>query len=211
MTISNNHSYSYGGGVFNGGSFTIKNTILAHNTAVIGGPNCGEQIILGSVTSAGRNIISDVSGCNYVSGAGDLINTNPVLGTFLPSRGYHPILAGSPAINAGSGCYGVTDQRGVTRVGVCDIGAYEYDPIGTASFIEIVGGNNQRTAPTYPFPMLFSVAILDDNGSPVSGQGVTFAAPASGPSGTFANGTNVETLVVTDAGGVRDFIRVYSQ
>ena len=36
-----------------------------------------------------------------------------------------PLLAGSPAIDAGSNCP-ATDQRGFARNGVCDIGAYEF-------------------------------------------------------------------------------------
>ncbi len=36
-----------------------------------------------------------------------------------------PLLANSPAINAGSSCP-ATDQRGFARNGVCDIGAYEF-------------------------------------------------------------------------------------
>jgi hypothetical protein len=204
VTISNNHS-DYGGGIYNYNSnvnsVLIKNTILANNTAGSSGPNCGEEMAFGSVKSSGTSIISNTSGCSYVSGVGDLINVDPVLGTFLPSRGYHPILTGSPAINAGSACYGSTDQRGVARVGACDIGAYEYVPFGSAAFMEIVGGDNQRTAPTFSFGAPFSVVILDDNGSPVSGQSVTFTAPASGPSGTFANHTNVD-VPVTDLGGV---------
>jgi hypothetical protein len=51
------------------------------------------------------------------------------------SPGYHPLLPGSPAIDAGNpaGCTDHlgnllnSDQRGVARVGRCDIGAYEYD------------------------------------------------------------------------------------
>jgi hypothetical protein len=43
--------------------------------------------------------------------------------------------AGSPAINAGRDCT-ATDQRGTARVGICDIGAFEFVPIycGTSTF-----------------------------------------------------------------------------
>lgn len=205
VTISNNRA-DYGGGIYNYNSnvnsVLIKNTILALNTARLSGQNCGEEMAFGSVKSIGNSLIDSTSGCSYISGSGDKVNVNPLLGTFLPSRGYHPLLAGSPAINAGASCYGATDQRGAARVGACDMGSYEYDPIGAATFMEIVSGDNQRTAPTFPFGKRLSVAILDDNGSPVSGQSVTFTAPESGPSGTFANGTRVDAPVITDAGGV---------
>jgi len=53
------------------------------------------------------------------------------------SPGYHPLLLGSPAINAGNlaGCKDdngdplPTDQRGLPRFGRCDIGAYESHPL----------------------------------------------------------------------------------
>jgi len=35
-----------------------------------------------------------------------------------------PLLAGSPAIDAGEGC-SPTDQRGLPRKGPCDLGAFE--------------------------------------------------------------------------------------
>jgi Zn-dependent metalloprotease len=205
VTISNNRA-DYGGGVYNYNSnvnsVLIKNTILALNTARLSGQNCGEEMAFGSVKSSGNSLIDNTSGCSYISGSGDKVNVNPLLGTFLPSRGYHPLLAGSPAINAGASCYGNTDQRGIARVGACDMGSYEYDPIGAATFVEIVSGDNQRTAPTFAFGKPLGVVVLDDNGSPVSNQAMTFIAPDNGPSGTFANGTNVDAPVITDAGGV---------
>ncbi|HEY6303347.1 MAG TPA: hypothetical protein VIX14_09800 [Terriglobales bacterium] len=46
------------------------------------------------------------------------------------------------------------------------------------------------------------VATVMMGGSPVSGAFVTFTAPATGPSGTFANGTNSETDTTTASGMV---------
>ena len=83
--------------------------------------------------SEGYNLIGDTDGCDFISGAGDLLNYDPVLGPFDATWGGHPLLPGSPAINAGNpaGCFGpngellVTDQRGEFRIDRCDIGAYE--------------------------------------------------------------------------------------
>jgi hypothetical protein len=50
--------------------------------------------------------------------------------------------ANSPAIDAGSGCPS-TDQRGASRVGNCDIGAFEY------------GGNLSSPSPSLPQLRLF--------------------------------------------------------
>jgi hypothetical protein len=125
-TVSGNSS----GGIFNGGTATLQNSIIANNS----GRNCS-----GTITSHGYNLSSDAS-CAF-SNSGDRDNTNPVLGTL----GYYggptptiPLLTGSPAIDAGnpSGCtdgHGnllKTDQRGAPRpnledTGGCDMGAFE--------------------------------------------------------------------------------------
>jgi hypothetical protein len=91
------------------------------------------------MTSKGYNLSSDNS-CNF-NGPGDLNNTDPKLGTYGNYGGPTqtiPLLAGSPAIDAGNpkGCTDsnghllTTDQRGYPRPDTedktgCDIGAYE--------------------------------------------------------------------------------------
>jgi len=118
----------YGSGVDGGmASVTLRNTILAGNT----GPDCE-----GNLTSAGYNLAENSSGCGYTPGPGDLTDVDPRLFPLIGSPGYHPFLRGSPAIDKGNpaGCTDhlgnplMTDQRGVPRLGRCDIGAYEYDP-----------------------------------------------------------------------------------
>jgi predicted outer membrane repeat protein len=107
------------GSLVNGGSnpFFVKNTIVADNCA-------------GTITSLGHNLES-ANTCGF-GAAGDLINTNPLLGPLANNGGptlTHALLAGSPAINAGTnaGCP-ATDQRGIPRpqFGTCDIGAFEF-------------------------------------------------------------------------------------
>jgi len=125
-TVSGNSA----GGIFNDGTATLQNSIVANNSDT----NCG-----GTITSHGYNLSSDGS-CAF-SNSGDRNNTNAVLGTL----GYYggptptiPLLTGSPAIDAGnpSGCtdgHGnllKTDQRSKPRhdpedTGGCDIGAFE--------------------------------------------------------------------------------------
>jgi hypothetical protein len=91
------------------------------------------------MTSKGYNLSSD-STCNF-SGAGDLNNTNPMLGPLQNNGGptaTMALLSGSPAIDAGNptGCTDgqghllKTDQRGRPRpdtedISGCDMGAYE--------------------------------------------------------------------------------------
>lgn len=125
-TVSGNSA----GGIFNGGTATLQNSIVANNS----GTNCG-----GTITSHGYNLSSDGS-CAF-SNTGDRDNTDPMLGTLGSYGGPTPtipLLTGSPAIDAGnsSGCTDglghllKTDQRGMPRPdaedsGGCDIGAYE--------------------------------------------------------------------------------------
>jgi predicted outer membrane repeat protein len=62
---------------------------------------------------------------------------NPLLSPLANNGGPTPTMAlqtGSPAINAGAGCP-TFDQRGAARVGVCDIGAFEFGSTLTKEFI----------------------------------------------------------------------------
>ena len=127
-TVSGNSAPLGGGGIDNTGTATLQNSIVANNS----GGNCS-----GSVTSKGYNLDSD-SSCNFHN-SGDL-NTDPMLGTLGKNGGPTqtiPLLAGSPAIDAGNpnGCTDnkgtllKIDQRGQPRPNKgetgCDMGAYE--------------------------------------------------------------------------------------
>ncbi len=97
---------------------------------------------MSTLRSSGYNLLGDTSGCSFLPtpSIGDLMNTNPHLFPLIGTPGYHPLLLTSPAINAGNpgGCIDSlgnplnADQRGVARVGRCDIGAYEFDPNNNA-------------------------------------------------------------------------------
>ena len=113
-------------------TLTLRNSIVANNLDT----NCELDV---SVNSKGYNLSSDKT-CNF-NGPGDMNNTNPMLGALGNNGGPTqtiPLLAGSPAIDAGnpSGCTDgnghllKTDQRGKPRpdpedAGGCDIGAFE--------------------------------------------------------------------------------------
>jgi hypothetical protein len=132
-TIAGNSANRSGGGILGGIYMAMTNSIVANNV----GGNCYISIL--STASKGYNISSDAT-CN-LTGAGDLNNIDPRLGTL----GYYggatetiPLLTGSPAIDAGdpTGCTDnqgnllKTDQRGMPRPdredkAGCDMGAYE--------------------------------------------------------------------------------------
>ncbi|HEX8684488.1 MAG TPA: right-handed parallel beta-helix repeat-containing protein [Ardenticatenaceae bacterium] len=134
-TISRNGA-TRGGGIFNesAGTVTLSNTLVASNYSrtINRTPDCG-----GTLRSHGYNLLSQVEGCDWVPGAGDLLGVGAgVFPGLMGWPGYPPLPRTSPAVNAGNpeGCRGpegellLVDQRGVARDGRCDIGAYEYSP-----------------------------------------------------------------------------------
>lgn len=64
--------------------------------------------------------------------------------------------------------------------------------------LRINGDFAQSTTVGQLFPNYIKVVVLDSAGNPVPNVAVTFAAPPSGPSGTFANGTS-SIVVMTSA------------
>ena len=153
-TITNSISADgWGGGVLTSGTSTLDNVTIANNLGLFGGSgisgsqpmrinntiladNAFENCFSAGITEAAGsgNNLNSRGGC-LETAAGDLHDTDPLLGT-LRSDGTLPLLAGSPAIDAGdsspSNCPS-TDERGLVRpqdgrgsgTALCDIGAYE--------------------------------------------------------------------------------------
>jgi hypothetical protein len=130
-TITGNSAPS-GGGIYNVGSVEVSNTIL---NAGASGENISNDG--GTVTSLGYNLSSDDGG-GYLTGPGDQINTDPLLGPLQNNGGptlTHALLPGSPAIDAGDPNFNPppsNDQRDChfDRVfnGRIDIGSFEVQP-----------------------------------------------------------------------------------
>jgi N-acetylneuraminic acid mutarotase len=129
------HTKTMGGGALRnegGGTLQLQNTIL--NASGLGG---SINNISATVISHGYNLSSD-NGGGFLTGTGDQINTNPMLGALLSHGGptaTHALLTGSPAINAGDPNFTPPpfyDQRGpgYDRVvdGRIDIGSFELQP-----------------------------------------------------------------------------------
>jgi hypothetical protein len=158
-TLSNNTSSRSGGAVSNRGSLTIGHCTLGGNNAFEGGTianynngatvqigNTALQVstsspsisnISGTITSNGYNLIND-NGGGFLTGPGDQINTEPMLGPLQNNGGptfTHELLSGSPAIDTGDPSFTpppANDQRGAPyqRVfnGRIDIGSLEVQP-----------------------------------------------------------------------------------
>ncbi len=210
-TVTGNTAPGDGGGIINDGTLTIQNTVVAGNSAEATGPDCYGT---GSISSSGYNLIGNTSGCSFSPGTGDLTNVDAHLGLLIGAPGsttYHPLLPGSPAINAGNpaGCMGslgplATDQRGAPRVGRCDMGAYEYVTPGSPADIHALSGSPQRAGPLRAFVKPLKAVVLDGMGSPVNNIAMTFSAPTSGASGTFSNTHTVTETAATNASGIAD-------
>jgi hypothetical protein len=73
--------------------------------------------------------------------------------------------------------------------------------VGAPASITATSGTPQSATINTAFAAPLVATVLDKGSNPVSGVTVTFTAPASGASGTFANGTNT-TMATTNASGV---------
>ncbi len=117
-TFSNNSAVGSGGGIRNDGTLNYTNTILANST---NGGDCSNNSMINTNIN---NLVEDSSCSASLSG-------DPLLGPLANNGGFTEtmaLLAGSPAINAGTNTVcPSTDQRGLNHSdGQCDIGAYEY-------------------------------------------------------------------------------------
>ncbi|MDF7818748.1 choice-of-anchor Q domain-containing protein [Runella sp. MFBS21] len=181
-TIAYNQA-SEGGGIFiaNNSTIVLTNTILANNPATnIYGTvsNTSSHNILSSTPSTSGGMSNGVNG--------NILSTSPLLAP-LDTYGYytptHPLLPGSPAINAGTNTSINTDQRGISRPhqsGV-DIGAFESQ--GFTMFIS--EGNNQSANLSTAFTHPLIVTVTSSYSEPVKDGKVTFTAPASGAKATI--------------------------
>ena len=192
VTVTANSANFSGGGIVSFSSglpATLKNVIVSGNTdpVVAGTANCS-----GAITSLGHNLDNGAT-CGF-TGPGDLTNADPLLGPLQNNGGLtftQALLAGSPAIDAGTnaGCP-VTDQRGSSR-GICDIGAYESAAGAPAPTLVMLPaslpGGTVGTA--YSQTVILSVS-----------NGVRYTAPA--PSFAVAAGVLPAGLVLDPATGV---------
>jgi hypothetical protein len=147
VTIADNHMIGTfevvlddsAGGLHNTGTVYVANTIIAGNTRVA----ADQQDCLGTLTSAGYNLVEDPGSNCTISGDGTgvLTGVDPALLPLADNGGdteTHALPARSPAVDAGNPArpsgVGTTcelvDQRDFTRgagpgVGRCDIGAFE--------------------------------------------------------------------------------------
>jgi CSLREA domain-containing protein len=192
-----------GGAVFGevNGNSTLTNCTVYQNT---GSTVAVFQNSGGTGTTKVKNSIvagntgSDVSGIQ--NQGNNLIGGNPLLAPLANYGGTtmtFALLPGSPAIDAGTST-GATaqDQRGVSRVGAVDIGAFE----SRGFTINVQSGNNQTAAINTAFGAALVAKVTSGTSEPVAGGQVTFTGPASGAGITLGSGNS--TVVTIDSAGV---------
>src|SRR5262249_27832068 len=120
----------FGGGVANDGTATLTNCTISGNNALEGGgvANSATAVLTNSIVAG--NSGGDLQGSIEAASTHNLIGGDPLLaplGNYGGTGQTMPLLPGSPAIDAGTGGAGIpaADQRGLSRVGATDIGAFE--------------------------------------------------------------------------------------
>jgi hypothetical protein len=140
-TIAHNSAsgddFGVGGGIYGDGFEPTRtdSSIIALNTASTGGPDyfSGSGVLL----STGYNIIGNNADAVINSQPTDQIGTptapiDPLLGPLADNGGptlTHALQPGSPAINRGDPAAPPQDQRGYGRLGVPDVGAFEFNGV----------------------------------------------------------------------------------
>ncbi len=196
-TVSGNTATDgVGGGVFTGGgTISLTNCTVSGNTAPAG-PNGGSGLYnRGNLALTNTIVAGNTGGDVFGSFAGgnNLIGGNALLsplGDYGGATLTMALLPGSPAIGGGAAGAGIpiTDERGVTRLGHVDIGAFQSQGF---SQLPIVGSTPQEAAVGQPFANPLTVTVTAVNPvEPVDGGVVSFAViPSGGASATLSAAT----------------------
>ena len=230
-TFANNTApnTSYGGaGLYHRmGTIYIKNTIIANNSSDGYADFCKYDEPIALLINNGYNIVetqnfsdftNGVNGC--IVGAGTynlsttLANNNTLNGTQTLA-----LSIGSVAINAGNNIANngvsipATDQRGITRQGTVDIGAYEYDGTFSATWTGSSSTDwntsdnwSVSTAPTSYINVTIANVATDPVISPTgtascnnltiqSGASLTIQSNASGTGSLIVEGTGTGNII----------------
>lgn len=166
--------------------FTGGTTYAVVNNSVVMGNLIGEtkSNCLGdyktAVTGANNLADDDTCGDSYTQISSLLAGQ---LGLYGGSTFTLPLRPGSPAIGAGANCLS-TDQRGASRAGSCDIGAFQ-----TQGFtLTKTEGDGQSALCNNAFASPLTVNVTANRaGDPVNGGMITFTAPAHGTSAAVSS------------------------
>ncbi len=178
------------------GVVTVSNSLLSGNLRAGIIENCA-TISGGTITSGGYNLSDDTS-CTSLTGPTNRNNTPAGISASLADNGgptrSHALQPGSAAINAANAATcPITDQRGFTRVGVCDIGAIEF---GGAASAPVSG---LRVAARFLTPTVASPVVV--RGARTSTT-PALSVPPSVDTADRRGGATRATMLVTRRGDV---------
>lgn len=222
-TVANNTAGTGGGGiwvqsdVFGNAVLNSLNSLIANNTVTGANPNNGPDV-MNRFISDGNNLVGNTAGM-WVEGVTTGNILDPVGGAHLAPLGFHggstpthALANNSPAVNAASDCVTnlscvanmnppsalTADQRGASRVGQADMGAFELNSSANGgTFVAVLPNAVQNTQ--YNFP------IVASNGAFT--YSVTSGALPNGVSLTSSFAPNAVVAVAgrPTQGGIFDF------
>ncbi|MCP4348159.1 MAG: hypothetical protein GY795_21870, partial [Desulfobacterales bacterium] len=171
---SNESGFGYGGGFYIEGADTfahIKNTIIADNYEGDKNPSPNDCFNENGVNSLGFNLVEngcapDFSKSSDITGEQASLNISPLADNGGATQTC-ALVSGSPAIDAGTDYQSPdTDQRGYTRNGPADIGAYEYKgPIILTTSVSSVTKNSAVSGGN----------VTSDGGMTITARGVCWS------------------------------------
>jgi predicted outer membrane repeat protein len=180
VTFNNNSATNYGGAIYKNTDITGDGNLTIHNSILWGdsSPEGSELYEYPFTTTISDSVVQ-----GGFAGGLHIITASPQLSALADWGGNTPtvsLLPGSSAIDEGNpaNCP-AQDQRGMSRVRTCDIGAFESQGFTLA----ITGGNNQAANPGFLFSNPLQLSVTANHaGEPVNGGVITFTAPSSGAS-----------------------------
>jgi hypothetical protein len=180
----------------------VSHTLNLFNNLLVKGSTGGNCATVGTPTLTSSHNLADDATCS----AGFTNSTSILLGSLGDYGGVTatvPLLPASSAINAGDSCP-TTDQRGESRVGVCDIGAFESQGFTLTKS----GGDGQSALINTAFSNPLDVTVTSTHSEPVDGGQVTFAAQGltanasvTGSPATIGTVTSGQASVMATANG----------
>ena len=211
VTIAHSQGYALMTDV--GASTTIRYTIIGQGGRGDCVPSGRSDSVTDATTAAavtvdGGHNLDQTADCS-LSGSNHNVTGDPLLtspGHFGGPTETDALLAGSPAIDAGSGCP-PSDQRGFNRSDPCDIGAFEYVAGAHASFTYAPAApidNGARVTFTNTSSTTNDGATLSYFWDFGDGTTSTGASPTHGFSAPDHPATYTVTLQVTDSAGSVD-------
>jgi hypothetical protein len=196
-------------------TMTLVSSILANDQGSGGDVATSVATIPTFTINATKSLIETICpspGCVItVSGSGNLpTGTNPMVGPLAFNGGTtrtHALLAGSPAINAGSNPLALaTDQRGGTFARVvgaaADMGAYEFTPGTTPTFQSAVSRKVHGAAGTFDLPLglVSTNPTTEPRTGPAQTIVMTFDRPINAATATISEGTATTPATPTFSG-----------